>query len=1030
MTPLLWGDINVLRLAHIGLDNPEQGLRLLHELAGQGVSDDDIEPLLASLLAALQGAPDPDRALSSFSRWFASVGGRYSYLQMLLRHPVALQVFCLVTGSSQYFADLLVRHPERFELIANPGGRGGAKSEATFYTELSALVSACQQFPLKKDALRRWKAREMLRIGIRDLVGLGDMPSTAREFSNLADACVQCAYDITCSQFPLSPLSQTPPIAVIGMGKLGGRELNYSSDIDLVFVHGDDLPYEMIAADGRRVETVIWVARFAESLIKTLSEESANGHVFRVDMRLRPEGRFGSLSRSLSGFRAYYESWAENWERQALLKARFIAGDRPLGDTYMTLVEGYVFRNRVTSVFLQDMKDNKRRIEKHCELERQTETNIKTGYGGIRDIEFIVQRFQLEYGGKLTRLRTPNTLHGVQKLRQARLLTETEAGELSRDYQFLRNLEHRLQLLQGFQTQNLPPAQNERERYQVARRMGRDTREAFERELAQVRERTHSHLSKLFYEEIAEDLSDSAKDGGEWAEIGDLLELIDTQEAQSRLKELLAKAGFQHPPNALRALQLPMRGNDFGAMPPDTPAKFKAIVALLLSACAYAPDPDAALAGLEDLATAVPNRAHLYASFHDSPEVMYRLVQLAGSAPHLFQKLVRHQEWMETLFTQNEEEAEILPLAKEIRQRLAGIKRQDAKTEALARFHQRETLRIALREIVGESAILNTVTALTELAETTLASLLETCAEEIATQHAEPEFARRVLERVAVIGMGKLGGSELGYSSDWDVVFAYENTRHPDDLARRDAQYALANGLVEKVLAAGKTLLQKGATLEIDLRLRPWGRAGSLIYSPRALLQYYRGAMETWERHASLKSRFIAGNRYVGKRFERLLREVSFGRGISEEENGAIQAMKRRIENERLKPNERDSDLKLGHGGLMDTEWLAQRLQLLHGSQFRSLWVPNTLQALTALTGASLLDNAAADVLTAGYLLLSRTRNALWLTTGASLDCLPDDAVKQRRVACLMGYVDADALLNDLHSSMRETRRIFEQRFY
>ncbi|MCX6379983.1 MAG: hypothetical protein NT023_11000, partial [Armatimonadetes bacterium] len=193
---------------------------------------------------------------------------------------------------------------------------------------------------------------------------------------------------------------------------------------------------------------------------------------------------------------------------------------------------------------------------------------------------------------------------------------------------------------------------------------------------------------------------------------------------------------------------------------------------------------------------------------------------------------------------------------------------------------------------------------------------------------------------------------------------------------------------------------------------------------------YYREAMETWERHAAVKSRYVAGNPYVGQRFERLLQEVSLGRGISEAENTAIQNMKRRIESERLKPSERNSNLKLGHGGLMDTEWLTQRLQLLHGSRLRALRVPNTLQALTALTGANLLDNASTDVLTVGYLLLSRTRNALWLTTGMSLDCLPDDAEKQRKVAELLGYADSKTLWNDLHSSMRETRRIFEQRFH
>lgn len=1029
MTSLSWDDIDAARLAEIGLDNPELGLRLLQELAGSGVSDDAIEPLLSPLLGALRDAPDPDRALASFSRWFASIGGRYSYLQMLLRHPAALQVFCLVTGSSQYFADMLTRQPEYFELIANPGVRGGVKSEAVFYKEASSLMGACHHFALKKDALRRWKARETLRIGIRDLAGLGAMPSTAREFSNLADACVQCAYDVACSQFPLAPGFQTPPIAVIGMGKLGGGELNYSSDIDLVFVHGDDLPSEMISADGRKTETAVWIARFAETLIKILSEESANGRVFRVDMRLRPEGRFGPLSRSLSGFRAYYESWAENWERQALLKARFIAGDRPLGDAYMTLVEGYVFRKRITSAFLQDLKDNKRRIEKHCELERQTETNIKTGFGGIRDIEFIVQRFQLEYAGEIARLRTPNTLHALQRLRQARILSATEARELSSDYQFLRNLEHRLQLLHDFQTQNLPPAKEERERYQVARRMGFDTREAFERELALVRERTHARLLSRFYGE-AEGGANNREEEGDLAGIGDLLSDIEIVAVQERLNASLTAAGFKDLPNALRALQMPMRGNDFGGMPPETPVQFKAIVAPLLSACSHSPDPDAALAGMEDLATAVPNRALLYASFKDSPEILRRLALFAGSAPHLFQKLARRQEWMETLFTQTEEEAEDVSLVEEMRQRLRAARKWDAKLETLARLHQRETLRIALRDVTGEASVRDVMSSLTALSEATLAALMEVCAEEMASSHAEPDFARRVLSRTAIVGMGKLGGGELGYSSDWDVVFVFENSRLPEDLERRDAQYALANGFAEKVFSASKTLAQKGASLEMDLRLRPWGRAGSLIFSPNAFVQYYREAMETWERHASLKARYVAGNRYVGKRFERLLQAVSFGRGVTEAEDAAIQNMKRRIESERLKPSERESDLKLGHGGLMDIEWLAQRLQLLHGSRLRGVRTPNTLQALIALAGANLLDNAAATALTTGYLSLSRTRNALWLTTGASLDSLPEDADKRRRAALLTGYEGAEALANDLHAQMQDVRRIFEQRFY
>jgi len=1048
------------------------------------VTDDDLAPLLPLLLNALRGSPDPDRALNSFTRWFAAVGGRYSHLQTLIRHPIALDLFCLVTGSSQYFADLLARQPEYFEIIANPGVRGGTKTAATLYREVSALVDICQRPELKRDVLRRWKAREMLRIGVRDLVGLADMPSTAREFSNLADACIQKAYDIALAMLPTAPDAPSLPFAIIGMGKLGGQELNYSSDIDLMFVHGDSLPAEILLADGRRMETSAYLRRLAETIVKVLAEDTASGHVFRVDMRLRPEGRFGTLTRSLGSYRAYYESWAENWEWQALIKARCVGGDRTLGEAFMEMIAPFVYRRHVTTAFVGDIRANKRRIEQKCALEGQALTNIKTGYGGIRDVEFIVQLLQLEFGGVRPRLRTANTLTAIQRLHHARLLTDTEAHELADDYQFLRTLEHRLQWLHGFQTQTLPPPGNVRERLRVSRRMGFVDLEAFEADLSRRRERLHAHLIRLFYNQSAgaSVVPPISSPTSAWDDINDLLDNIDAPAAQERLAARLREAGFRDIPNALRALQLPMRGNEFGEMPPDTPVEFKAIAPRLMALLERSPDPDAGLAGIEAVALAVPNRAQLYASFDDSPEFMERLVQLAAASPPLLKRLTRHLEWMEMLFSPEEEPNPPSPfpgreggdtslyvpsqtsahallqqqnggtrqpgpppslpgkgdggLGAEFRERVQGAKRFEAKLDAVARLYQRETLRIGARDIWEEADVTETMAELSHLAAVTLQTLLDICAEPLVVAHPDPEFARRALSRVAVVGLGKLGGAELGYSSDWDVVFVYDEERQRGEAARSAERFALVNTLVERVIAAGKALVPRGANVEIDLRLRPWGRKGALIHSLRGFIEYYRTAGETWERQAALKAGFVAGNPAVGQRFERILHAVSFGRGLTPEEDAAIQAMKRRIETERLKPAERETDLKLGYGGLSDIEWLAQRLQLLHGPNHPGLRISNTLRALSALASARLLDNAEADVLSATYCLLSRLRNALYLQTGTPQDVLPTDPHRQRALACLLGYAeDAQAtaetrLWADVRAHMQEVRRIFHQRFY
>jgi glutamate-ammonia-ligase adenylyltransferase len=1018
-------------LRSVGSEDTAKALRYVRELAGQGVTDDDLEPLIPHLLNALRASPDPDRALSSFARWFAAVSGRYSHLQTLIRHPIALDIFCLVTGCSQYFADLLVRQPELFEIIANPGVRGGTKSAATLYRDLSALVDVCQQPGLKRDALRRWKAREMLRIGVRDLIGLADMPVTAREFSNLADACVQKAYDIALAQHPTVPITPPLPFAIIGMGKLGGQELNYSSDIDLMFVHADALPAEIALENGRSLETVAYLSRVAEAVVKILAEDSANGHVFRVDMRLRPEGRFGALTRSLSSFRSYYESWAESWERQALLKARFVAGDRALGEAFMAMVEPFVYRRQVTLTFLEDIRANKRRIEQKCALEGQTETNIKTGYGGIRDIEFLVQLMQLEFGGVRPRLRTPNTLAAIQRLHHAGFLTDTEAHELAEDYQFLRTLEHRLQLLHGFQTQTLPAPSAASERLRVARRMGFLDAAAFEAELTSRRARVYAYLERLFYHRSLSDaapaLSRSVPDA--WTDLPDLLDNIDTPAAQERLAAQLRATGFRDIPNALRALQLPMHGNEFGQMPPDTPIEFKAIAPRLMTLLARSPDPDAGLAGIEAIALAVPNRAQLYAAFDDSPQFMERLTKLAAAAPPLLKRLARHLEWMETLLDSD------APLP-ELSERVQGAKSYESKLEAIARFYQRETLRIGAQDVWEETDVTETMVALSRLAEALLQALLRVCMEPLIAAHAEPEFARRVLERVAIVGLGKLGGEELGYSSDWDVVFVYDEEHQRGEAARGPERFELVNTLVERVITAGKALAQRGAIIEMDLRLRPWGRKGALIHTLRGFIDYYRTTGETWERQAALKARWVAGNPMVGQRFERILHAVSYAQGLSAEEDAAVQAMKRRIEAERLKSSERDTDLKLGYGGLSDIEWLAQRLQLREGPRHPEVRLPSTLRALSALATVHALDNAEADVLAATYCLLTRLRNGLYLQTGMPHDALPADPALRRTLARRFGYRD-DAhaaaethLWEDIQNHTQEVRRIFQQRFY
>ncbi|CCW34482.1 glutamine synthetase adenylyltransferase [Chthonomonas calidirosea] len=1006
-------DTPMAALQSLGIEDPHQAFQRLTQLAGRGVTDDDLERLYPILFRALHESPDPNRSLLAFCRWFEATGNPIAYLNLLSAHPVALEIFCIVTGSSQVFADLLVRQPECFELIADPGQRGERRPVATLTREIRNLVEACRYPELKREALRRWKAREMLRIGVRDLAGIASLAETARAFSDLADACLQAALDIAYTTLP--KLAQPPPsFAIIAMGKLGGRELNYSSDIDLMFVHADDLPETLLLEDGTSINALAWLNRLAETLIKILAEEGAHGHVFRVDMRLRPEGRFGPLVRSLSAYRFYYENWAEPWELQALIKARFVAGNRALGEEFHRLITPFVYNPFPPPELIASIVENKRRIERKCALERQTESNIKVGYGGIRDIEFIVQRLQLLHGGKLPSLRTSNTLQALQRLHQAGVLSKETHRDLAEDYVFLRTLEHRLQLLHGHQTQTLPPPHSP-ERLRLARRMGFDSSDAFETELAQRRSRVHTYLQNLFYGEMP--LSSPPATAG--SDLAILLDTIDSPASHDQLIQLLQGHGFHHPEKLIPLLQMPMRGNEYGGMPPDTPIEFKNIAARLLEMAARAPNPDAALFGFEALAIAVPNRAQLYAACDDSPQMLDKLLRLAGGSPPLFQRLVRHQEWLESLINPEEESRDWwAPLLK-----LQGY---SAQIEALATNLERQWLEIGARDIWGEVDVLEVQHRLTQLAEQTIQILLELCAQELLTRNSAD--TRQVLAPLAVFGLGKLGGQELGYASDWDVIFLYDESFLHDTARSQTLQQAIE--LFEEAIAH---LTTHNLPIALDLRLRPWGKDGTLVTSPKALYHYHKTSGEIWEKQALLKARFVAGNAKQGAYATQVLQAISYPNPFPKNYTDAMRTMKHRIETERLEPHLRTSDLKLGHGGLLDIEWLAQWLQMQYGRRNPSLRCPNTVQTLGHLADAHLLDNAEADVLIATYLQLARARNALWLYTGRSQDRLPEDKISVCALARLLGYVDdqeGSQALNDIRSAMKEARRIFESRFY
>ena len=944
-----YDDLSPEALATLGFDDPAQACRILQGMAGHDVPDVSFGAFLGVVTQALEDSADPDRAVANLGRWAGAVGSRTSAYGLLASYPAAAEMLLTVFAASQFFADLLIHTPEYLEVLTNPTIRDRGRDAAALWADLSRRVGIAKTPNARRDALRRFKPPEVLRIGVRDLLGYADMPQTARAISDFADVCVRMALLVCTEERGLD----APPFAVFALGKLGGQELNYASDIDLVFVHGDAMP---------TAEAV----KLGEAVRDALAKATDAGFVFRVDLRLRPEGRFGPVSRSLEACRAYYESWAEPWERQALMKARFVAGDAAVGAAFAEMAEAFVYRARVEESFVESIRENKRRLERNVARAGEADVNVKEGVGGIRDIEWTAQLMQLVAGGTNPSLRGGNTLGALEALGAASLLTGGERETLAESYVFLRTVEHRLQIRDELPVRNIPVEPRELRR--LGRRLGYADGVQFLADYRRHTGRVSGLFERLFYGGTPTGASTPAEPLAEWALASD------DPAAQTALGDALAARGFRDVPAALAGLRRSISGSEYGGIMPDARAAFVALLPALLDASGRTPDPDGALHGLAALAVAVPSHAALYQMLIEGRSLLPRLCLLAAKSPYLWQVLLSHLELLDLLA---DEEAMDTPPTFQAAPTIA----------ALAAQARRARLKTGARDLWGLADTAQVMAEVTASAEAALAGALEIARREIG-------FGGRF----AVIGLGKLGGGEMGHGSDLDVLYVADS-----------GELAPAARLAERAQRLLKDDMGRfGIHYEMDARLRPEGRKGQLVLDLDSYRHYYAHSAATWERQALLKARPVGGDGALGHEFATLAESVVYGAALTDAQAGEVRAMKRRIEAERLHdPN----DLKLGPGGLTDIEWTAQLLQLRHSARRPRLRTPGTLEALHRLRDDALLTQADWETLSGTYTRLTDLRNRLYLRAGVPGSAPP-------------------SLSDDLRGRMAAAREVCERVFY
>jgi glutamate-ammonia-ligase adenylyltransferase len=1024
--------VSVEELRAAGFADPARAARTLAQIAGEGDSRASLGAILPRLVEALGSVPDPEMALNNLERYVAASISRSFLFSLFREGPKVVGLLLTILGSSQFLADLLIRHPQLLAWLLEPGLLRLPRGRGALEEDLQAMPRP-QATPSRRwQALRVFKARETLRIGVQDLLGNLDLSAVTEELTHLAEVVLDAALRLCWDELarrhgtprhPAEPDAEPrvpTGFAIIGMGKLGGGELNFSSDIDLLFVYAAEgetggIPGADGAAVGR-ISNAEFFRKLGELLTKGVAEVTPEGHLFRVDMRLRPGGRAGGLVAPLRAYEAYYEAYGQTWERQALIKARPVAGDPDLGRAFLGMVGPFVYRQHLDHAAVTEIAAMRDRIALSVAADRRGERNVKLGPGGIREIEFIVQAFQLVYGGRTPWVREAHTLRALHRIAEAGLLPREEYAALVAAYTFLRTLEHRIQILHQVQTHALP--EDAKALRALARRMGYRAGEGGE-EAEQLLHDVRRHTSAV--RRIGAELLAPAPGAPQEAAADPLILFFETDLPPEAVGGALAAAGLRDPGRAVRHLLDLREGPPLQNVGPRSRRALARLAPGLPRALAAAPDPDLALHNFERFVNAAPARDTVLDLLAADPALLTRLLHLFGTSEFLAASFARYPECLEMLAdpeglgrARGRDE-----LAAALRAALAGSDagsggRGAVPWDILRRFKRMEELRAGLRDVWGEADHLETARTLTALAEACVATVAAMAVEELAPRLGVPDPPG-----YCVVGLGKLGAGELAYGSDLDLVFVYRaegHTRGGADAGVAHREYF--SRLADRIMKALTTITAEGAAYRVDARLRPGGGKGELAHALEAVVRHFAGPAEVWERMAYLRARPVAGDAETGRATLEALHAALFV-PPPPDLAARVQAMRRRIEAERA--GGRGLHLKLGAGGTVDVEFLVHYLQLQHGHAHAALRSPNLLAALGAAAAAGLVPEAEAGAVAEAYRFLRRVEGRLRIVLDRAVETLPEDPVEVDRLARRLGYTGAapaDRLRDDLARHM------------
>jgi len=1008
-----------VKLGELGFSDPGCAFRNLKALE-KGPLSASLDEVLESVLSS----PSPDAALNNLERIAAECAGALEGLD-----PRGIRRLVFLSGSSNFLVTIVLKHPHLLAWLFDEG-LSLSRTLESLMDEAASRTEGLTTVEEVSRELRLLKQKEYLRIGARDLLKIASLEETTRELSDLASACLDAAVRFSMARhraahgrpvYVQDGVEKEGELTVIGMGKLGGRELNFSSDIDIIYIYSSDKG-ETTGVEGKEGSSISLHAFFVKAsmmVTKLISAVTEDGFVFRVDLDLRPEGRSGDAANSLRSAEVYYESWGQMWERAAMIKARAVAGSMALGEEFLSMIRPFVFRKYLDFTAIEEIKSMKEKIDLSLLRRNPDAIDVKLGAGGIREIEFFCQALQLIHAGKDASIRERNTLKTLAALFSKKYIKEDEEKLLAAAYRFLRDLEHRIQIVEGRQSQAIPPSAEALER--LARMMGfRDEKgrragEFFWEEYRKVTREVHEVFRSLFYasEEAAEVPAH-------------IRALMSPELPEAETQDLLAEMGFRDTEAAAKNVALLRQGPLFVHLSPKARVILQKLGPRFLERASRSPDPDRALKHLERFVSSIGARTTFYSLLLENPGVMDELIKVMGTSVFLSRDLIEHPESLDILLSPElsipcKSREEILSAF--IGEASSG-RDYETKLDAIRRLKSQELFRIGMNDIAGSLTLRQVSNQMTFVAEAALEAAIVLAKGELKERYGECPTGS-----FSVIGMGKLGGRELIYGSDLDIIFIYSDqadarTTGPKEISSHEYYVKLG----QRVISALTLRTKEGFVFNVDARLRPSGSAGPLVVSEEALLKYHSGATQVWERQALTRARAAAGDVGFGQGVVRKLWDTLYSRELTPTEVDEMLRIRGRMEAEIAKEDASRYNIKTGEGGIVDCEFLVQALQLRWGSKLKGLRTPYTLKALGRAGKEGLLPEDDLSAVREAYSFMRSIETRQRIVHDRPEGYLYKGSEELTALARRLGYAGTDAggkLLKDYAGYAEKVRKIY-----